>query len=237
MGKLRNNTIMLTHAEWETLRLSLFVATIAVAGSLPFGMGLAWLLARKAFWGKTLVETAVNLPLVMPPVVTGYLLLVILGRRGWLGSRLEAWFGLEFVFDWKGAALASAVMAFPLMVRPIRLAFAGVDPRLETASRTLGAGRLATLWRITLPLARPGIIAGCVLSFARSLGEFGATIMIAGDMPGETRTIPLHIYSLLQSPGGIQQAHALIAVSIAMAAAAIFAGEVFERRSLRYRTQ
>jgi molybdate transport system permease protein len=123
------------------------------------------------------------------------------------------------------------------MVRPIRLAFAGVDPRLETASRTLGAGRLATLWRITLPLARPGIIAGCVLSFARSLGEFGATIMIAGDMPGETRTIPLHIYSLLQSPGGIQQAHALIAVSIAMAAAAIFAGEVFERRSLRYRTQ
>jgi molybdate transport system permease protein len=200
-------------------------------------MGLAWLLARKAFWGKTLVETAVNLPLVMPPVVTGYLLLVILGRRGWLGSRLEAWFGLEFVFDWKGAALASAVMAFPLMVRPIRLAFAGVDPRLETASRTLGAGRLATLWRITLPLARPGIIAGCVLSFARSLGEFGATIMIAGDMPGETRTIPLHIYSLLQSPGGIQQAHALIAVSIAMAAAAIFAGEVFERRSLRYRTQ
>jgi molybdate transport system permease protein len=225
MGKLRNNTIMLTHAEWETLRLSLFVATIAVAGSLPFGMGLAWLLARKAFWGKTLVETAVNL------------LLVILGRRGWLGSRLEAWFGLEFVFDWKGAALASAVMAFPLMVRPIRLAFAGVDPRLETASRTLGAGRLATLWRITLPLARPGIIAGCVLSFARSLGEFGATIMIAGDMPGETRTIPLHIYSLLQSPGGIQQAHALIAVSIAMAAAAIFAGEVFERRSLRYRTQ
>jgi molybdate transport system permease protein len=227
---------MLTHAEWETLRLSLFVATVAVAGSLPFGMALAWLLARKAFWGKTLVETAVNLPLVVPPVVTGYLLLVILGRRGLLGSRLEAWFGLEFVFDWKGAAVASAVMAFPLMVRPIRLAFAGVDPRLETASRTLGAGRLATMWRITLPLARPGIIAGCVLAFARSLGEFGATIMIAGNVPGQTRTIPLHIYTLLETPGGMQQAHALIAVSIVIAAVAIFAGEVIERRSLRYRT-
>jgi molybdate transport system permease protein len=227
---------MLTTPEWETLRLSLFVSTIAVVGSLPFGLVLAWLLARKTFWGKTLVETAVNLPLVMPPVVTGYLLLVIFGRRGWLGSRLEAWFGLELVFDWKGAAVASAVMAFPLLVRPIRLAFAGVDPRLETASRTLGAGRLATLWRITLPLARPGIIAGCVLSFARSLGEFGATIMIAGNVPGQTRTIPLHIYNLLETPGGMQQAHTLIVVSIAMAAAAIFAGEVLERRSLRYRT-
>ena len=228
---------MLTTPEWETLRLSLFVSTIAVVGSLPFGLALAWLLARKSFWGKTLVETAVNLPLVMPPVVTGYLLLVIFGRRGWLGSRLEAWFGLEFVFDWKGAAVASAVMAFPLMVRPIRLAFASVDPRLETASRTLGAGRLATLWRITLPLARPGIIAGCVLSFARSLGEFGATIMIAGNIPGQTRTVPLHIYTLLETPDGMQQAHTLIAVSIAMAAAAIFVGEVLERRSLRYRIQ
>jgi molybdate transport system permease protein len=228
---------MLTTAEWETLGLSLFVAAIAVACSLPLGMALAWLLARKAFWGKTLVETVVNLPLVMPPVVTGYLLLVMLGRRGWLGSRLEAWFGLEFVFDWKGAAVASAVMAFPLMVRPIRLAFAGVDPRLETASRTLGAGRLATLWRITLPLARPGIIAGCVLAFARSLGEFGATIMIAGNVPGQTRTIPLHIYTLLETPGGLQQAHTLIVVSIVIAAAAIFAGEVLERRSLHYRTQ
>jgi molybdate transport system permease protein len=227
---------MLTTAEWETLRLSLLVATAAVAGSLPFGLALAWLLARRTFWGKTLVETAINLPLVVPPVVTGYLLLVVLGRRGWLGSRLEAWFGLEFVFDWKGAAVASAVMAFPLLVRPIRVAFAAIDPRLEKASRTLGAGRLTTLWRITLPLARPGIIAGCVLSFARSLGEFGATIMIAGNVPGETRTIPLHIYSALETPGGIEQAHTLIAVSIVIAAAAIFAGELLERRSLRYRT-
>ena len=227
---------MLNTAEWETLRLSLFVATVAVVASLPFGVALAWLLARKTFWGKTLVETAINLPLVLPPVVTGYLLLVALGRRGWLGSRLEAWFGLEFVFDWKGAAVASAVMAFPLLVRPIRLAFAAIDPRLETASRTLGAGRLATLWRITLPLARPGIIAGCVLAFARSLGEFGATIMIAGNIPGQTRTIPLHIYTVLQSPDGFEAANTLIAVSVVIAALAIFAGEVLERRSVRYQT-
>jgi molybdate transport system permease protein len=227
---------MLTTAEWETLRLSLFVATVAVAGSLPIGMAAAWLLARKTFWGKTLLETAINLPLVLPPVVTGYLLLVALGRRGWFGGRLEAWFGLEFVFDWKGAAVASAVMAFPLLVRPIRLAFATIDPRLETASRTLGAGRLSTLWRITLPLARPGIIAGCVLAFARSLGEFGATMMIAGNIPGETRTIPLHIYTVLQSPAGFEEANTLIAVSVVIAAVAIFVGEVLERRSLRYRT-
>ena len=227
---------MLTPAEWETLRLSLFVAMVAVITSLPFGLALGWLLARKTFWGKTLLETAINLPLVLPPVVTGYLLLVALGRRGWLGSRLEAWFGLEFVFDWKGAAAASAVMAFPLLVRPIRLAFAAIDPRLETASRTLGAGQLATLWRITLPLARPGIIAGCVLAFARSLGEFGATIMIAGNIPGETRTIPLHIYTVLQSPRGLEEANTLIVVSVVIAAVAILVGEILERRSVRYRT-
>jgi molybdate transport system permease protein len=227
---------MLTPAEWETLRLSLSVATAAVVGSLPIGLAAAWVLARKSFWGKTLLETAINLPLVLPPVVTGYLILVLLGRRGWLGSQLEAWLGLEFVFDWKGAAVASAVMAFPLLVRPIRLSFASIDPRLETASRTLGAGRWATLWRITLPLARPGIIAGCVLAFARSLGEFGATIMIAGNIPGQTRTIPLHIYTVLQSPGGLESANTLIAVSVVMAALAIFAGELLERRSVRYQT-
>ena len=143
---------------------------------------------------------------------------------------------MTFVFDWKGAAAACAVMAFPLLVRPMRMAFAAIDPRLETASRTLGAGRMRTLWRITLPLARPGIVAGCVLAFARSLGEFGATIMIAGNIPGETRTVPLHIYTVLESPGGFEQAHTLVAVSIVIAAAAIFAGEFLERRSLRYRT-
>jgi molybdate transport system permease protein len=227
---------MLTPAEWETLRLSLMVAGAAVAISLPVGLVVAWVLARKAFWGKSLVETAINLPLVLPPVVTGYLMLVVLGRRGWLGAWLANWLGLEFVFDWKGAAAASAVMAFPLLVRPIRLAFANIDPRLETASRTLGAGRSATFLRITLPLALPGIIAGSVLAFARSLGEFGATIMIAGNIPGETRTIPLHIYTLFESPGGLEQAHTLVAVSIVIAAAAIFAGEVLERRCMRYRT-
>jgi molybdate transport system permease protein len=168
--------------------------------------------------------------------VTGYLLLVALGRQGWLGRWLDAWLGLTFVFDWKGAAVACAVMAFPLLVRPIRMAFAAIDPRLESASRTLGAGRMRTLRRITFPLARPGIIAGCVLAFARSLGEFGATIMIAGNIPGETRTIPLHIYTALESPANLEQAHTLVAVSILIAAAAIFAGEILERRSLRYRT-
>jgi molybdate transport system permease protein len=226
---------MLTPAEWETVRLSLWVALVAVACSLPFGLALGWVLARKSFWGKTLVETLVNLPLVMPPVVTGYLLLVVFGRRAWLGEQLEEWFGLQFIFTWKGAALASAVMAFPLLLRPIRLAFANIDARLETASRTLGAGPAKTFFAVTLPLARPGIIAGCVLGFARSLGEFGATIMIAGNIPGETRTIPLHIYSLFDSPRGIEQSQSLVWVSIAIAAAAIFAGELIERRSLRYR--
>ena len=227
---------MLTPAEWDTIRLSRFVAAVAVACSLPFGLALAWLLARKTFWGKTLVETLVNLPLVLPPVVTGYLLLVALGRRGWLGRWLDEWFGLQFVFTWNGAAIASAVMAFPLLIRPMRVALAAVDPRLEVASRTLGASRLATFWRVTIPLALPGIIAGCVLGFARSLGEFGATMMIAGNIPGETRTIPLHIYTLLDSPGGMEQSQSLIWVSIVIAAAAILIGELLERRSLRYRT-
>jgi molybdate transport system permease protein len=226
---------MLSAAEWETVRLSLFVALVAVACSLPAAVALAWLLARKAFWGKTIVEMAINLPLVLPPVVTGYLLLMTFGRRSWLGAWLDRWLGLQFVFTWQGAALAATVMAFPLLIRPIRVAFAGIDPRLETASRTLGAGRARTFFAITLPLARPGIIAGCVLGFARSLGEFGATIMIAGSIPGQTRTIPLHIYGLLDSPRGLEQSQALVWISIGIAAGAIFAGEILERRSLRYR--
>lgn len=220
----------LTAAEFEAVRLSVLVAATAVAVSLPFGVCFGWLLARKQFWGKSLLETALSLPLIIPPVVTGYLLLVTFGRRGWLGRWLDEWFGLQFVFDWKGAALASAIISFPLMVRAIRLAFFHVDPRLERAARTLGASWWDTFFTVTLPLARPGLIAGCVLAFARSVGEFGATIMIAGNIPGETRTIPLYIYNLLESPDGMEQSYRLVIVSIAIAAVALMAGEALERR-------
>src|SRR5262249_14505856 len=155
-----------------------------VAASLPAGIGLGWVLARRGFWGKEIIETLLNLPLVLPPVVTGYLLLVTFGRNGWLGQYLDRWFGLRLVFDWKGAALASAVIAFPLMVRAIRLAFSGLDQRLEQAARTLGASPWDAFCTVSLPLARNGIIAGSVLAFARSMGEFGATIVIAGSIPG-----------------------------------------------------
>jgi len=187
--------------DWQAIRLSLQVALIATAGSLPFGIAVAWLLARRDFWGKWLIETLINLPLVLPPVVTGYLLLVAFGRQGWIGKSLDRWFGLQIVFTWKAAALASAAMAFPFMVRSIRLAFSGVDVKLEQAARTLGARPLDAFATITLPLARDGIIAGCVLAFARSIGEFGATIMISGSIPGETRTIPLEIYGCWNRPG------------------------------------
>ncbi len=170
------------------------------------------------------------LPLVLPPVVTGYLLLVLFGRRGWLGGVLEEWLGVRFVFDWKGAALASAVMAFPLLVRSIRLAFTSVDPHLEQAARSLGAGPFDTFFSVSLPLARHGVIAGSILAFAHSLGEFGATIMIAGSIPGETQTIPLLIYSELEAPGGIDRAWPLIAISIVISIAAVAAGEWLERR-------
>lgn len=220
----------LSAGEFEAVRLSILVAATAVAGSLPAGVALGWLLARRRFWGKNALETALNLPLVLPPVVTGYLLLVTFGRNGWLGQHLDRTFGLRLVFDWKGAALAAAVISFPLMVRAIRLAFQTVDERLEHASRTLGAPWYDTFFTITLPLARHGLIAGCVLAFARSMGEFGATIMIAGNIPGETRTIPLYIFNLLESPGGAAQAHRLVIVSVLIAAAALVMGEVMERR-------
>jgi molybdate transport system permease protein len=212
---------LLTAEEWSAVRLSLMVAVTATAFSLPFGIALGRLLARRQFFGKPLVETVLNLPLVLPPVVTGYVLLVLLGSHGILGRWLDEWFGVTLVFTWKGAALASAVMAFPLMTQAIRLAFASVDPRLEQAARTLGAGWLETFWRIGLPLARRGIFAGAVLGFARSLGEFGATIMIAGDIPGQTQTIPLYVYSAAGSPGGMAQSVRLVLVSIVIAAAAL----------------
>jgi molybdate transport system permease protein len=221
---------VLTPGEWTAVRLSIQVALTATLASLPFGILLGYVLARRQFRGKSLVETALSLPLVLPPVVTGYLLLVAFGRRGPIGQYLEQWFGVSVVFTWKGAALASAVMAFPLMVRAIRLAFTDVDQRLEQVARTLGAGRVETFLRISLPLARRGVIAGGVLAFARSIGEFGATIMIAGNIPDETQTIPVYIYTLINSPGGMEQSWRLVVVSIIIAAAALVVAEFLDRR-------
>lgn len=216
--------------EWGVVRLTLLVAVAAVAVSLPVAVVVGWLLARRRFPGKFLVETAVNLPLVMPPVVTGYLLLMLLGRRGLLGGWLETWLGVRFVFDWKGAALASAVMGFPLLVRPIRQAFAAMDSQLLSAARTLGAGPLDVFTSIALPLALPGILGGCVIAFARSMGEFGATIMLAGSIPGETRTIPLYVYAQLDRPDGFPRSLPLIVVSIVLSAVAIVVSDRLERR-------
>lgn len=227
---LSNTTLWLSVAEWQAIRLSLLVGVTAVLMSLPFGVLLGWLLARRRFYGKALVETILNLPLVLPPVVTGYLLLVTFGTRGWLGSHLYEWFGIRIVFDWKGAAVASAVVAFPLMTRAVRIAFTSVDHRLEQAARTLGAGPIDVFFTVSLPLARHGIIAGSVLAFARSIGEFGATIMIAGSIPGQTRTIPLFIFNLLESPGGVDAARRIVIVSIIIAAGALLVSEYLERR-------
>jgi molybdate transport system permease protein len=224
---------LLAAEEWQAIRLTLLVSAVAVLASLPFAVPLGWLLAKRNFTGKFLVETLINLPLVLPPVVTGYLLLVLFGRHGWFGSVLENVFGIRLIFDWKGAALAAAIAAFPLLVRPIRLAFSSIDDRLFQAARTLGASPLDAFWSILFPLARTGILSGCVLAFARSMGEFGATIMIAGNIPGETRTISLLIYSLLESPGGLQASARLVIASVLIAALALLASELLERRGRR----
>jgi molybdate transport system permease protein len=223
----------LTPDEFQAVRLTCLVALAAVACSLPLGIAVAWVLARYEFYGKTLLETVVNLPLVLPPVVTGYLLLVLFGQQGVLGKWLEEALGIRFIFDWKGAVLASGVMAFPLLVRPMRLGFAGIDRRLEMAARTLGAKPLDVFCTISLPLAGRGIVAGGVLAFARAMGEFGATVMIAGSIPGQTRTVPLYIYGLLETPGGLERAPTLVAWCVLIAAAALFAGELLERRGRR----
>jgi molybdate transport system permease protein len=220
----------LTPAEWEAIRLSLRVAIVAMVASLPFGLLVAYLLARGRFPGRSLVDGIVHLPLVMPPVVTGYLLLLLFGRRGPLGAFLEHAFGIVFAFRWTGAALASAVMGFPLMVRAIRLSLEAIDRRLEAAAATLGANRLAVLASITLPLALPGILAGMVLSFARGLGEFGATITFVGNIPGVTQTIPTAIYTYTQVPGGDLPALRLTAIAVAIAFAALLASEALARR-------
>jgi molybdate transport system permease protein len=219
--------------EMGAIRLSLRVAFWAMLGSLPLGLAVALLLARGRFWGKALLNAVVHLPLVMPPVVTGYMLLLLFGRRGPLGHLLAESLGIVFAFRWTGAALACAVMGFPLMVRSIRLSLDAVDRRLEDAAGTLGADALWVFLTVTLPLILPGIVAGMILSFARALGEFGATITFVSNIPGETETLPLAIYSLLQVPGGEVAAFRLTLVSIAISLVALFASEGLIERATR----
>jgi molybdate transport system permease protein len=221
----------LTPAEWTAVELSLRIAVVATAFALPFGIAVGWLLARKEFWGKTIVDGLVFLPLVLPPVVTGYLLLIWFGRRAPVGAFLDHYFGIVFSFRWTGAALACGVMGFPLMVRPIRLALEAIDRKLEDAAATLGANRLWVFLTVTLPLALPGIIAGVVLCFARALGEFGATITFVSNIPGETQTISAAIYTLTQVPGGDAAAGRLVLIAIALAFAALVASEWLARRA------
>jgi molybdate transport system permease protein len=225
----------LTPDEWIAIRLSIRIAIVATAVALPFGIALAWLLARKDFWGKSLLDGIVHLPLVLPPVVTGYLLLITFGRRGPVGAFLADNFGIVFSFRWTGAALACGVMAFPLLVRAIRLSFEAIDRRLEDAAGTLGASPFRIFLTVTLPLALPGVIAGMVLCFAKALGEFGATITFVSNIPGETQTISAAIYTLTQVPGGDAAAFRLVVVAIVISLAALIASEWFARRAgMRY---
>ncbi|HET6198494.1 MAG TPA: molybdate ABC transporter permease subunit [Acetobacteraceae bacterium] len=220
----------MTPEEWTAVRLSLLVATTATLASLPFGIAIAWLLARRTFWGKSLVDTLVHLPLILPPVVTGYLLLISFGRRAPIGAFLADQLGIVFSFRWTGAALACGVMGFPLLVRAIRLSIEAVDTRLESAAGTLGAQPLLVFATITLPLCLPGVIAGAILCFAKSMGEFGATITFVSNIPGETQTLPTAIYTLTQVPGGELGAMRLTLVSIAISMAALLASELLARR-------
>ena len=211
--------------EWTAILLSLRVATIATLVATPIGIGVAWLLARRDFWGKTVIDALIYLPLVLPPVVTGYLLLLTFGRRGLVGAWLADHLGIVFAFRWTGAALACGVMSFPLLVRPIRLSIEAVDRRLEQAAATLGAAPWRVFLTVTLPLALPGVLAGMVLGFAKAIGEFGATITFVSNIPGETQTISSAIYSLIQTPDGDTAALRLVLVSIFIATAALIASE------------
>jgi molybdate transport system permease protein len=221
----------LTPEDWTAVELSLRIAAVATLAALPFGVAIAYVLARKEFWGKSLLDAVVHLPLVLPPVVTGYLLLITFGRRAPVGAFLADHFGIVFSFRWTGAALACGIMAFPLMVRAIRLSIEAIDRRLEDAASTLGANRLWLFITITLPLALPGIIAGMMLAFARALGEFGATITFVSNIPGETQTISAAIYTLTQVPGGDAAALQLVIVAVVISVAALMASEFFARRA------
>ena len=221
----------LSAAETAALLLSLKVAFWSVAASLPIAVALAWLLSRRSFPGKALLDAVVHLPLVLPPVVVGYFLLVLFGRRGPIGAFLEEYLGISFAFRWTGAALACAVMGFPLMVRAVRQSLDAVDRRLEAAAATLGAAPAWVFASVTLPLILPGVVTGVLLSFARSLGEFGATITFVSNIPGETQTLPLAIYSFTQAPGGDAQALRLCVLSILLSLVALMVSELLLRRA------
>jgi molybdate transport system permease protein len=224
----------LTPEEWQAVRLSFVVATRALAVSLLPAVLVAWVLVRTRFPGRTLLDAIVHLPLVVPPVVVGWMLLVLFGVRGPIGAPLDQWFGIRLVFTSDAAALATAVMSFPLIVRAVRLGLESVDTGLEAAARTLGAGRLDTFMTVTLPLMSPGILAGAVLAFASGLGEFGAVITFASNVPGETQTLPLAIYTATQTPGGEGTAAKLAAISFSMALAGLMLSELIARRMHRW---
>ena len=223
----------LSPEEWTAVRLSLRVASVATLVSLPFGVAIAVALARGRFWGLTLLNGLVLLPLILPPVVTGYILLILFGRRGPIGAFLAEYFGIVLSFRWTGAALACGIMGFPLMVRAIRLSVEAVDKKLEEAAGTLGANRAWVFLTVTLPLIVPGIIAGMILSFAKAMGEFGATITFVSNIPGETQTLPSAIYTFTQVPGGDAGAFRLTLVSIAIAMLALLASELMARYANR----
>jgi molybdate transport system permease protein len=219
----------LSPEEWTAVRLSLVVATTAMMASLPLGVAVGWLLARREFWGKSILDALVHLPLILPPVVTGYLLLIWFGRRGPVGQLLYDWFGIVLSFRWTGAVLACAVMGFPLMVRAIRLSIEAVDRKLEDAAGTLGASPAWVFATVTLPLCLPGILAGMILCFAKAMGEFGATITFVSNIPGETQTLPSAIHSFMQVPGGDAGAMRLTLISVALSVAALLVSEALAR--------
>jgi len=223
----------LTPEEWQAVTLSLRVSFWATLLSLPLGVFVAYALARWDFWGRQLLNVLVHLPLILPPVATGYLLLITFGRKGFIGQYLDQWFGIVLAFRWTGAALAAAIMAFPLMVRAIRLAVEAVDPKLEEAASTLGAPRLWVFATVTLPLILPGVVAGAILAFAKAMGEFGATITFVSNIPGQTQTLPSAIYAFLQVPGGDDQAFRLVLVAIAVAMLALLLSEWISRAVAR----
>jgi molybdate transport system permease protein len=223
--------VLLSPDEWEIVGLSLKVSIVAVGLTMPVAFALAYLLARAHFPGKVLVDAIVHLPLVLPPVVTGWLLLIGFGLRGPFGAWLHDWFGLTLIFRWTGAALAAAIMALPLMVRAMRLSIEAVDRRIEGAARTLGASRWRVFWTITVPLALPGLLAGAVLGFARSIGEFGATITFVSNIPGETRTLPIAIYAALQVPGSDAEVTRLAIISVVLSIGALVVSEVLSRKA------
>lgn len=224
-----------TEQELNAIYLSLKIASVSILVALPFAIAVAWLLARKNFWGKNLLNGIIHLPLVLPPVVIGYLLLILMAKKGAIGRYLWEWFEFSFSFSWRGAVLASMVMAFPLMVRSIRLAFDAIDPKLEQAARTLGASPLKVFFTLNLPLSFSGIIAGAVLGFARSLGEFGATITFVSNIPKETQTIPAALYTFIETPDGETAAARLCLVAIVISLVALFCSEWLAQRQQKYR--